>query len=318
MVGELFALLSAFCFSTANVSVRRGMRTARDNGTFIATFVNMVLFLALIIPLYLKGLLPLLSRLGFLLFVLAGLLTTFAGRSFLYAAIRGLGPSRASPYKCGSPIITVCLAYLFLSERLSLTQFLGAMSILTGIWILSKEVVRRTDLEVVHVSRLNAHGPKGIPDVTGSSGQSSFMGILYGMLSALSFGGGHFLRKLAVIEVPSPFWGMAIGTTVAWLAMVAQALIQGETKELCRNNFNVRALPWAFIITGVLYTLGQMFIYLSIYFTAVSIAMVLASSEILITLMVSRFILGREEPLNWHVLLCGSAVCLGIILIMSK
>lgn len=44
--------------------------------------------------------------------------------------------------------------------------------------------------------------------------------------------------------------------------------------------------------------------------------MVLASSEPLATLMISRLLLEGEEPLNWRVLACSSAVCLGIILVI--
>jgi drug/metabolite transporter (DMT)-like permease len=56
MIGELCALLSACFFSTVSVAIRRGMKTSRDNGTFLSTFINMVLFLILIAILYLNPL----------------------------------------------------------------------------------------------------------------------------------------------------------------------------------------------------------------------------------------------------------------------
>lgn len=139
---------------------------------------------------------------------------------------------------------------------------------------------------------------------------------MYGLGAAASFGTGHFVRKLAVIEVPSPFWGMAIGTTAAWLAMVVQAAARGELAELCHTSFDYRHPPWFFVLAGILNTAGQMFSYLSIYYAAVSIAMVLASSEPLATLAISRLLLGVEEPLNWRVGIGAAVTFAGIVLIL--
>ena len=88
MIGELCALTSAFSFSTVNIAIRRGMKRSRDNGTFLSTFVNMIVFLILIAILYVGRYLPTLTGAGFLLFLVAGLLTTFVGRSLHYEAIR--------------------------------------------------------------------------------------------------------------------------------------------------------------------------------------------------------------------------------------
>jgi len=151
-------------------------------------------------------------------------------------------------------------------------------------------------------------------ETTAFGRRAPWIGILFALGSALSFGIGHFTRKLAVIEVPSPFWGMAIGTTAAWSAMAVQAMAQGEMKELCRNNFNRQAPPWIFIVTGVLNTVGQMFIYIAIFFTNVSVTQVLATSEILATLLLSRLMLKGEEPLGLRIITCSLVVFGGVIL----
>lgn len=316
MVGELCVLIGTCSFSTSNIAIRRGMRTAHDTGVFISTFVNMVVYLLLIIVLHLNHLLPALTMMGFLLFVLAGLLTTFAGRSLHYAAIGLIGPSRATSFRSSAPVVTILLAFLFLSERFSLSQFIAASGIMGGIWVLSKEVLGRTDLGVVRTPLSDTSTVTSIREISIGSKRSSFIGILFGLGSALSFGIGYLFRKLAVIEVPSPYWGVAIGTTTAWLAMVIQATTKGEIKELCRNNFNLHAPPWFFILAGVLNTIGQLFNYFAVYLIAVSTVIVLASSEPLVTLMISRFMLGGEEPLNWRVIICSGVVCSGVILMI--
>ena len=316
MIGELCALTSAFSFSTVNIAIRRGMRRSRDNGTFLSTFVNMVVFLILIAVLYVGGYLPALTWAGFLLFSAAGLLTTFVGRSLHYAAIRVIGPSRAISLRMGAPIVTVCLAFVFLSERFSVLQYTGAIAIVGGVWVLSRETMGRADLRVVETPRSHATIPPERQEKTVLVKSGLWLGVLYALGSAVSFGTGHFVRKVAVLEVPSPFWGMAIGTTTAWVAMSVHSMARGDFRELCRDNFNVHAPPWYFIYSGILNTVGQMFIYLAVFFSPVSTVQVLATSEVLSTLLISRLFLGTEEPLGWRVILCSVVICLGVVLMI--
>ena len=309
MIGEIFALLGACVISAGNVSIRRGMRRAHDSGVFISTFISAATFVLLLIILWIRRSLPPLTLLGFLLFVSAGLLTSFAGRSLHYAAIRALGPSRATSIRCSSPIVTICLAFLFLSERFSFAQFIGASAILGGVIFLTRETVGRTDLGV-------PMDPSFASNDSPSSQKPSFIGILYALAAALSFGTGHFLRKLALKEVPSPYWGLALGTAAAWLTLTWHAASRGKLKALWRNNFNLREPPWFFIAGGFLTTTGVLFVYLAIFFTEVSTAMVIESSEPLATLFISRLFLGREEPLNWRVMACSTSVCCGLALMI--
>ena len=66
MTGALFALIGSVFFGSADVVVRRGMRTTRENGVFIATFVNVVIFGVLITVLLSNHSLPALTSKGFL------------------------------------------------------------------------------------------------------------------------------------------------------------------------------------------------------------------------------------------------------------
>ena len=309
MIGELFALLGAFSVGSAGVAVRRGMRNTSDNGVFLTISIGTVVFLILVGVVSTGDQLPPLTLMGFVLFVLAGLLTSFMGRSLHFAAIRTIGPSRATAFRASSPAITVLLAFMFLSERFTPVQFVGAISIIGGVILLSRETVGRTDLEVA----TDSANPSG---VLGIRARGSLLGVLYGVLAATSFGVGHYLRKIALQEVPSPLWGLMVGTTSAWLALVIQTRLRGTLGETWKYNFNLHAPPWFFILGGILTTAGQTLVFFSIHYTAVSTAMVLGASDPLATLFISRVFLGREEPLNWRVILCSCTVCLGIILMI--
>ena len=84
---------------------------------------------------------------------------------------------------------------------------------------------------------------------------------------------------------------------------------------MCRYNLNIKAPPWFFISAGILTTVGQLACYLAIFYTSVSIAMVLISSEPLGTVLISRLFLGAEEALNWRVYLSALIVFGGIAII---
>ena len=118
-----------------------------------------------------------------------------------------------------------------------------------------------------------------------------------------------------MLEVPSPYWGVAIGSVVGFLAIVLQTSLKGELTRTCQYNLNMKAPPWSFISAGILTTVGQLFCYLAIFYTSVSIAMVLISSEPLGTVIISRLFLGAEEALNWRVYLSALIVFGGIALI---
>jgi len=315
-MGEVFAILSALFFSTAGVTIRRGMRTSPDDGVFLSALINMVVFLILLTMLHHYNQLPVLTFHGFLLFIIAGLLTTFGGRSLHFAAIRKIGPSRAVPFRSSSPVFTIGLAFIFLSERLSLIDYMGGAAILGGIWFLSREVSGRSDLALSRQLQ-----PADNPARSSATGffkveKTSLAGILLGIGAAASFGTGHFTRKLAMTIVPSPYWGAAIGSIAGWVAMTAQAVINGNLKPLIRYNFNFHSPPGFFLLAGVLTTFGQIFCFLAIFYTSVSVAMILISIEPLGTLIISKLLLGGEESLNWVVGLSAFVVVVGITLIL--
>jgi len=148
------------------------------------------------------------------------------------------------------------------------------------------------------------------------SGKGSLFGILFGLAAAFSFGMGHYCRKIALLEVPSPYWGLAIGATVGWLAMVLQGAVKKELRILFRDNFNFRAPPWYFILTGIFTSAGITLIYLALYVSPASLTAVLSSTESLAALVISRIFLGKEEHLNRTVVICIAVVCAGIALMI--
>ena len=96
-IGEFFALLSAFCFATANVTITKGSVVGdADNGAFLSILLTAgVAMIAILI----SGGVPAAGSLnlrGLAWFALGGVLTAFVGRIFLFASVQALGAMRAS------------------------------------------------------------------------------------------------------------------------------------------------------------------------------------------------------------------------------
>lgn len=237
------------------------------------------------------------------------MLTVFAGRYFHYAAIRFIGPSRATAIRVSSPVVTGLLAFLFLGEKLTLPQYAGAGAVMAGIMLLIRETNRCSKRVIDNSDALV--GSLSLVDM--SYARASFLGSLSAVASASAYGSGHFMRKLALNVVPSPWWGMVIGSTVGWLCVLVLAWWQGNLKACFRSNLSLTSLPRFFVLAGCLNGLGQMFSFLAISFIAVSLASVIFAIEPLITAVFSRLVMGREELLGWR-MLCGCFVTISGLL----
>ncbi len=159
-------------------------------------------------------------------------------------------------------------------------------------------------------------GPSADRSKSTSFTKSSLFGILGGLVAAFSFGMGHYCRKIALLEVPSPYWGLAIGSTAGWLAMVLQAAAKKDLKILFRNNFDLHEPPWFFLFVGLFTSAGITLIYVSLYLSPVSLTAVLASTEPIAALVIGRIFFGNEEHLNRTVVTCIAVVCAGVALMI--
>lgn len=150
MSGELLALLSALLFALASVAIRIGLQReprVLDNGMLMTTLINSAVFAVLLMSSLLTGTAPPLEAEGVALFVVAGLLTTFIGRSSLYASIRRIGPARASGYKVTTPLFAVAFGAVILGEIVTPVTVGGIAVTILGLFMLFRDVQRRAPLD---------------------------------------------------------------------------------------------------------------------------------------------------------------------------
>jgi len=136
MIGELYALAAAFCWSVAAVFYKKGIGAGAIPAVLIRTFFAM-LFL-LILYLILRGGHFDFTLMGFAFLNLGGLLRLILGGAAYMKGIENISISRFIPILFTFPLLTILLSALFLHEKISMNLVAGTVLIVIGVWILSR------------------------------------------------------------------------------------------------------------------------------------------------------------------------------------
>ena len=135
---------------------------------------------------------------------LSGLLGIFIGDTANFSAINRLGPRRAGVLFATNAVFSAVLGYLIFDERMSALSFLGSSMTVSGVMIAILWGQPKSD---EHEWK-NSRGHPGI-------------GVVLGLLAALSQARGALLAKPVISAGMDPVFGSAIRVTVACLALYA-------------------------------------------------------------------------------------------------
>src|SRR5258705_9923308 len=129
------ALTSAILSAAATIFIRQGLRTG---GAYAGFWINVAVgAVGLWTAVLFTGGLGHLTTKGIVLFVLAGVIGTVAGRFLRFMAIQRLGASIASPLNNLNPLVSTGLAILLLGEQVTLPILSGTVVIVAGATLLS-------------------------------------------------------------------------------------------------------------------------------------------------------------------------------------
>lgn len=284
MVGELFALLAAGAFALATVLSRRFMvgssPVAPEAGVFVSIVTNVAVFAALAVVEWARGALGALTPASFAFFVLGGLCGTVAGRNLSYQSVLRIGPSRSTAIRLSNTLFAALIGLAVLKELPRPGQLVGAVLITVGLWVVIRE----------------RHGD--------ARGRVDPAGVLLAFGGAVAFALGDTFRRAGLQITPFPFLGASIG---ACTALVAQS-----TWLLTRRDLGSRkARPWRADVVGsaLANTAAILLLFLALQRTAVANAAVLYNLQVLLVILLSRWVLPGDERVGLG-LVAGSAVCL--------
>lgn len=272
-MGFILAFLSAGFFAVNNILIKKGMRAASDNnnGVLVTIVTNVILLGLILIGYRIAAANPApFSWKGVIFFVLAGMLTTFIGRTTLFAGIRKIGPSRAVAIKNSQPIFTLFFAIFLLNEAFGVWPWVG-MSLIFG------------GLLVQGVQFFHARGDDTL----------NRLGLLFSVLSALFFGVGQVVRKQAMSSFADPFAGAFIGALIALCSFV---IVSGYRRKLLSIiKTNLVPLNRYYVWAGVMSSLAVLSFFTSIWFIKVAYTGAIVAMEPVLTVILSRLLLSSTE-----------------------
>lgn len=130
MSAPLIALFTAFCYASALVSARRGLRYSTPaTVTCVSVGIQTV---ALGAALFLSGGIPEVSSVAVGLFVIVGI-TQLGVRVLAYTGVHRIGASRSSTLQSVSPLISAVIAISLLRETASAAVLSGTFLVVIGI-----------------------------------------------------------------------------------------------------------------------------------------------------------------------------------------
>jgi drug/metabolite transporter (DMT)-like permease len=220
-----------------------------------------------------------------LIFVIIGIFVPGVSRFFIFKGMERLGASISSCLTNSTPLFAIVFAVFFLGERPTMTNLLGALSIVTGIvwlsWRGAAKTWRSRDL-------------------------------LFPLTAAFLFAARDNLVRVGVLQIDSPVAGAAIASLVSLVTMTLLYFIFAERKPLGNSGGYGLAL---FGISGFMNFLSYVFIYTALSMERVSLISPLVNASSLFVLPLSIFFLKGVEKLTPRKIGATGLVILGVVLI---
>lgn len=318
-MAETLALISAIMFAVANVLVTKGATPqSKDNGAFLSILISAFMASVMVILTGFYSGWPGLNTSGVLWFCLAGALTAFLGRVFLYSSIQHLGSVRAATVKRLIPFFAVIIGVLLLNEPLTVPMVMGMVLIFSGFIILARDRLskQRKDNQQPSTKTQSDIGnnESNHPPIRKLTRTPVNIGYVLGPISALSYAFGALARKKGLLEIPEPFFGAMLGAFVAILVFLIIAVFQQRYRTSVRLTFT-QFKPWLFF-AGTTSSFGHIFLFYALFYGTLSRVILINSMEVFITIFFSVWIFRTRENLTPVVIIAAIISTSGTILIV--
>lgn len=132
---------------------------------------------------------------------------------------------------------------------------------------------------------------------------------------ALFFAGGDVVRKWALNLIPDPLLGSVVGSSVSF-ALVA--LLAGLTGRLGGILGASRETMGHYLWSGVLNTLGLFFYFIALLRSPAAVVAALVCTESLWSILLSRFLLRKDEIITPRLVISAVVVMGGAVTILLR
>ena len=283
MLAILLALFGSFWFAVSMIFINRGVLAV---DYFKGLLANLgINALCLCVYLSLSADRIDLRAPANLLFVVVGVFVPGVSRFFIFKGMERLGAPISACLTNSTPLFAIVFAVFFLGERPTLTNLLGAVSIVAGIislsWRGAAKTWRTRDL-------------------------------IFPLTAAFLFAGRDNLVRIGVLQIGSPIMGAAIASVVSLATMALLYVVFAEHKPL--GPLGLRGLA-LFGVSGFMNFLSYVFIYTALSMERVSLISPLVNASSLFVVPLSLIFLKDVEKLTARKFGATALVILGVLLI---
>ncbi|MBK5266299.1 MAG: DMT family transporter [Acidimicrobiia bacterium] len=288
LVGPAFGLLTAVFFAAGSILARIGQRNRPDDdGVFMTVLVNVVvLFLA---TLFVKP--PEWNRQGIVALIIGGIIGTVLGRTSLLRTVRLLGPSRASGFVVGTPVVAAIGGWIVLGESITLIEGIGGTITLVGFWLLAR-------------ARSTGNLTNEKPPV---------WYYLVGLGAPVFFGTAFVFRKYGLNLYPDSYRGAFIGAASAFPIIVLIDAFRGQLGERIRTNF--QTVNWWFVAGGVATAGALLSQFTAFSYLPAWVVGIFAGTQGIFAMMLSKAFLKHDDHLDRTAIISVVLSTIGVVII---
>jgi drug/metabolite transporter, DME family len=283
MLAILLGLFGSFWFAVSMIFINRGILAVDYYRGLLANLSVNALCLCLYLSLS-SDRVDLWAPAN-LIFVIIGIFVPGVARFFIFKGMERLGASISACLTNSTPLFAIVFAVVFLGERPTITNLLGALSIVAGIISLSWRGATKTWR-------------------TGD--------LLFPLMAAFLFAGRDNLVRVGLLQIDSPIMGATIASVVSLATMALFYRVFAENKPL--GALGLRGLG-LFGVAGFMNFLSYVFIYTALSMERVSLISPLVNASSLFVLPLSIIFLKDVEKLTARKIGATGMVILGVVLI---
>ena len=288
LIGPAFGLLTAVFFAGGSILVRIGQRDRPDDdGVFMTVLVNVVvLFVA---TLFVEP--PEWNQQGIIALVVGGIIGTVLGRTFLLRTVRLLGPSRASGFVVGTPVVAAIGGWIVLGESITIIEGVGGAITLIGFWLLAKA--------------------RSTGNITDDKPPVWYYLVAVG--APIFFGTAFVFRKYGLNLYPDSYRGAFIGAASAFPLIVLIDLLRGQLGERIRSNFS--QINWWFV-TGGIATAGALLSQFTAFgYLPAWVVGIFAGTQGIWAMVLAKLFLRHDDHLDRVAIISVALSTLGVVII---
>jgi len=271
-LGESLSLLSAILWALAIIFFRKSGRRVRPLS--LNMFKNLLAFILFIPTVYLFGetLLHPAPLQVYLILLLSGFIGIAIGDTLLFGSLNNLGAGLSAIVVCLYSPFIITLSLIFLEEKLTVFQVLGAVMIICAVLIATVSKEKRTE-----------------------NGKTLIQGVVLGVLASASMAVGVIIMK-PILETSPLVWTTLVRLSGGIIGLAAVFLIYPQRRALTGSLIATRS--WTNTIIGSLIgAYAAMLVWLGgMKYTQASVASALNQTSTLFIFVFAALLL--KERLN--------------------